>query len=145
MHLLSRKSELAFFLGNVNLQQTFDHPIVFFRLFVNFLQDFQTIHRVNQRHKGRDVFHLIGLQMADHVPRNVLGKLFVFFGHFLRLVLAKQLTACFIGFLQHSYGLGFGYGYKVGHRPDFLGYLGNGILNCHGILGFNKLYMRYLI
>ena len=42
----------------------------------NLLEEAGRVHAVDERHVGREVFHLVGLQVADEVPLDALATLF---------------------------------------------------------------------
>ena len=53
--------ELSFLTGYIKLQQARDHPIMFFPLLVNGLQQFQALHTMNQRNESGHILHFIRL------------------------------------------------------------------------------------
>ena len=54
------------------------------------------VERMDHRHERHDHLHFIGLQMADQVPFDVLGKLLVLLSHLLRPVLSENPLAGFV-------------------------------------------------
>jgi hypothetical protein len=63
--------------------------------------------------KGGNVFNLVGLQVSDKMPMNILWKLRVFGRHILRLVLAKMSLPRIVCLTNHLNRFCFRYGYKA--------------------------------
>lgn len=112
--LLQGKAELGGFLCNMELEQAGNHALVFSRQLIDFHQQRFTVNTMDHRHIGGDVFDLVGLQVADEVPLDILGQHLVFGLHFLGLVLAEQSLALVIQHLDILHRFGFGDGNQSG-------------------------------
>ena len=88
--LFERKPEFGFLVGDVELQQAGDDALVLDGGLVDLLEQRETVNAVNQRHIRGDVLDLVGLQMTDEVPFDVLGELRVFVTHLLSVVLTEN-------------------------------------------------------
>ncbi len=67
--------------------------------------------------KGGDELYLVGLQVPDHVPFDVLGQRFVFCSQLLRPALAEDALSCGVSLFDEGRGVRFGYG----HQRDAFG------------------------
>ena len=76
-------------LGNADLEQNSNDPIILPGALIDLPEQFDAVHTVYQVDEGCNEFHLIGLQMPDHVPANVRRHLRLFLEQLLNLVLAK--------------------------------------------------------
>ena len=56
----------------MQLDEARNDAIVLFGLFIDFLQQFHAIHRMNHRNKWGDKLDFIGLKMSDEVPSNIV-------------------------------------------------------------------------
>ena len=54
---------------------------------------------MDEGHIRSHVLDFVGLQMADEVPFDVLGKGFVLHGHFLHLRFSEDALSSVVGFL----------------------------------------------
>src|SRR5690606_3303777 len=135
--------ELGVFIRDANLQQAVDTAIVLLALLVDLLQQLEAVYAVYQRNERRDVFHLVALQVAYHVPLDVFRQLLVFFDQFLHDVFAEDALAGVVGFLDVAGGLCLGYGYERNTQGVRL--LSNGgyiLCDCHSLLGICGLAWR---
>ena len=97
----------------MHLQQAVDDAASLARLLVDGGQQLGRVDAVNKVDVGRNVFDLVGLQVPDHVPADVLRQLGLLVGHLLHFVLAKVTQAGLVGFadivgrvcLRHGYQL----------------------------------------
>ena len=71
---LERKSVFAVFFGDMDFQQAGNHAVAFGGLFVDFGQQLVGVYRMNHGDVGRNVLHLVGLQVADEMPLDVGGQ-----------------------------------------------------------------------
>ena len=104
----SVEAELGFFGGYVELQQTIDLAVVLGGLLVDGLQERERVDAVDERDEGDDVLYLVGLEVSDEVPLDVVGQLGVLVTHLECFVLAEETLSDTIGVLYHRSGLGLG-------------------------------------
>ena len=62
--------------------------------------------------EGGDELYLVGLQVPDHVPFDVLGQRFVFCGQLLRPALAEDALSYGVSLFDEGRGVRFGYGHQ---------------------------------
>ena len=55
------------------LQQNLDRAAAFGGLALDGFGQTRAVHRMDQRDERRNIFDLVGLQVADHVPLDILG------------------------------------------------------------------------
>ena len=101
---------LGLLLGDVDLQEDFERPAALGRLALDRLGQPRAVDRMDQRDERGDVFDLVGLQVADQVPLDVLGQGFVFFAQFLRAALAENAVAGVVGRADRLRRVGFRHG-----------------------------------
>ena len=91
---------------------------------------------MDQRHERGDILHLVGLQVADHVPLDILGQHVVFFTQLLRTALAENAVPGIVGLADRPGGVGL----RHGDQRDILGQgaAHEGQLVCyrHNLFGF---------
>ena len=58
-----------------------------------YLRQLQAFHRMNHIHLINDIFHLVALQMADHMPLDILRHLLVFIAHLLYFIFTENADA----------------------------------------------------
>ena len=80
----------------MDLQQYVDRTARSGSGFLDRLGQPNAVERMDHRHERHDHLHFIGLQMADQVPFDVLGKLLVLLSHLLRPVLSENPLAGFV-------------------------------------------------
>ena len=116
---LGSKSRLGGFGCHVEFEQAGDDAAATLALAVDFAQEFDAVHRVDERNEGRDVFHLVALEVADEVPRNVgeVGQFFALLHEFLHTALAKQALPSGVCFADGRRGMILG----DGHQGDAFG------------------------
>ena len=68
-----RESELGLFLGNMQLEQAVDDTVVLLGLLIDLDQELVCINGMYQMNVTGDILDLVGLQMANEVPLNILG------------------------------------------------------------------------
>ena len=116
---LGSKSRLGGFGCHVEFEQAGDDAAATLALAVDFAQEFDAVHRVDERNKWGDVFHLVALEVAYEVPLNVgeVGQLFALLHEFLHAALAKHALPSGVCFADGSRWMVFG----NGHQRDALG------------------------
>ena len=68
------QSVFRLLLCNMQFQQHIDRTVILGCLLVDLPQQFQGVNRFDHRDIGCDILHLIGLQMTDEVPLDILGQ-----------------------------------------------------------------------
>ena len=121
---VGRKAILRLLLGDMQFQQHVDNAIVLGGLLVDLLQELEAIHRIDHADVGRNVFHLISLQMTDEMPLNVVGQLGHLLAKLLLMALAKNALANGIGRLKILLGVIL----ADGHKADTFGQVANHLL-----------------
>ena len=116
---LGSKSRLGGFGCHVEFEQARNDAAAAGSLSVNLAQEFNAIYGVDERNEGRDVFHLVALEVADEVPRNVgeVGQFFALLHEFLHTAFAKCALPCCVGFTDGRRGMILG----DGHQGDAFG------------------------
>ena len=102
-HLLAgfgREAIFAFFLRDVQFQQTGNDTPAAQGLTVDFLQKAQAVYGVDEADVRRNVFHFVLLQMPDKMPFDVFGQGFMFGLQLLHAAFAKHALPAIVGFLQ---------------------------------------------
>ena len=99
-------ARLGLLRGDVYLQKNPDRTPALGRLALDGLGQPGAVNRLDQRHERGDVFDLVGLQVADHMPLDVLGQGFVFFAQLLRTALAEDAVAGIVSLADHLRGVG---------------------------------------
>ncbi len=84
------ESELCRLLSNMYLEQAGDDAVAFLTLLTDFCQEFVRVNSMDETDERGDVFDFVGLQMADKVPTDVFGELFVFLAQLLHVTFAKN-------------------------------------------------------
>ena len=74
--LVGQEAELRLLLSYMQLHEAGDVAAAAKALLGNLLEEAGRVHAVDERHVGREVFHLVGLQVADEVPLDALAALF---------------------------------------------------------------------
>ena len=92
--LLWREAEFGLLLCNVYLQQARYPAAGLCALPVHLAKQLVAVDAVYKVHEWGDVFHLVGLQVPDKVPVDVLRQPFVLGGHILCLALAEIPLPC---------------------------------------------------
>ena len=141
--LIGREAELTFLLRHMQLEQTRDDAPTFLPLLVDFRQEVRRIGSMDERDVGRDVFHLVRLQMPDEVPfqGGKFGELLVLALELLCVTLAKERLPRRKCLADGSRGVEL----RHGHQPhtlgqlirDFVYFLGNHRLIIYGRRGIN--------
>ena len=93
------KTKLGFLQGDVELQQAIHHTVVFLGLLVDGLKQVSRINAMDEGDVWDDVFDLVGLQMADKVPLDILRQYLVLVAHLLWVVLSKDTLTGIVCFL----------------------------------------------
>ena len=110
---IDRKTRLGIFLGDMQFQQHLHHAVVLGSLLVNLLQELQAIHRLNHGDIRSNVLHLVGLQMTDEMPLDILRQGSHLLGEFLLMALAKDALPLGISRLNKLVGMKLADGYKA--------------------------------
>ena len=92
------------------LQQNLDRAAAFGGLALDGFGQTRAVHRMDQRDERRDIFDLVGLQVADHMPLDILGQRLVFFAQLLRTALAEDAVSRVVGFAYRLHGVGLRHG-----------------------------------
>ena len=101
----------------MDFEQNVDYAAVADRLVVDYPDEPFAVGRMDQRDEGGDELYLVGLQVPDHVPFDVLGQRFVFCSQLLRPALAEDALSCGVSLFDEGRGVRFGYG----HQRDAFG------------------------
>ena len=96
--LICIKAEFRFFTGNMHLEKTINNPVNLLSLFIDFQQQFQAVYAMNQTYKPSHIFYLVCLNVANHMPFNILWHLLVLFRHFLDFVFTENTLPGIISF-----------------------------------------------
>ena len=107
-NLFLRESVFGFLGSQVEFQQDIDGFAVVAPPFVDGLQQMERIHRLDQGDVRKDQLELVGLEMADEVPFDILRHLGDFLRQFLRPVLAEDTLAGPVGLHQAGDRVEFG-------------------------------------
>src|SRR5258706_6765886 len=67
---------------------------------------------MNDRNKGGDLFHFVGLQVADQMPFNIGRQQGLFSTHFLHLVFSENTLTSAISFFNFFNRMGLAYCYQ---------------------------------
>ena len=110
-------SRLGLLVRDVDFEQNVDYAAVADRLVVDYPDEPFAVGRMDQRDEGGDELYLVGLQVPDHVPFDVLGQRFVFCSQLLRPALAEDALSCGVSLFDEGRGVRFGYG----HQRDAFG------------------------
>ena len=89
----------------MKFQKNLHHTIVLGSLLLNLLEKFQTVYRFNHRDIRCDILHLIGLQMTDEMPLDVLRQRSHLLGEFLLMTLAEDTLSFSISLLDILVGM----------------------------------------
>ena len=127
-------ARLGLLAGDVDLEQDVDHTAAAGRLRLNRLGEAGAVHRMDQLHERRDVLDLVGLQVADHVPLDILGKQLVFLAKLLRAALAEDALSGVVGLADQLRRVGFRDGDQRHPRRQRLPHKGQ--LGCYFRHGF---------
>lgn len=112
------KTEFTLLFGNMDLKQNRNDSVDFFSRFVNFLQEFERVHTMNQVDKGSDVFDLVALQMSDHVPAGIGRQPGLLGLDFLDFIFPKVPDSRGIGLTKIFNGLRFAHCDQLAVRVD---------------------------
>ena len=102
---IKRKTRFGIFLCQMKFQKNLHHTIVLGSLLLNLLEKFQTVYRLNHRDIRCDILHLIGLQMTNEMPFDVLRQRSHLLGEFLFVTLAEDTLSFSISLLDILVGM----------------------------------------
>ena len=94
---IGRQAVLRLFLGNMQLQQHINHATALGGLLVNLAEQLQRIDSLDHSHIRHNVLHLVGLQMTDEVPLDVLRQRLVLLAQLLLVALPEEALSLFVG------------------------------------------------
>ena len=81
----------------MEFEQDVDDAVVLRRLLVDLAEQLERIDRLHHRDIGRDIFHLVRLQVADEVPLDVLWQRLHLLAQLLLMALAKDPLSRLVG------------------------------------------------
>ena len=88
-----------------DLQKAINRATTLRRLLLNSLRQALAIKRLNKMDIGCDILHLIGLQMTNHMPLNIIGQHRLLCFQLLRTALAKGSLTSIVSLLQRLNGV----------------------------------------
>ena len=89
----------------MELEQAGDDSAVHLRLSVNLGKEFGGVNSVNETDERGYVFYLVGLEVPNEVPLNVLRKRLCLLPQFLCTAFAKDALPGSVGFGNGLYGM----------------------------------------
>ena len=110
-------ARFGLFVGDVDFEQDLDRPAAFGGFALDGLGQPRAVDRMDQRDERGDILHLVGLEVADHVPFDILGQQVVFFTQFLWAALAENTVPGIVGLADRPGGVGL----RHGDQRDILG------------------------
>lgn len=105
LQLCRGEARLGLLTGYVYLQQDVYLAVDAGRLALDGVQQTLAVHTLDEVNEGDDEAHLVGLQMANHMPADVLGQGLVLGDEFLHPALAEVAFAYGVGFLDQGDGV----------------------------------------
>ena len=114
--IIKREARLGFFLCNMQFQKNLYHTVVLGSLLVDFLQEFQAIHRFYHRDIRSDILHLIGLKMTDEMPLDILRQGLYLPGKFLFMAFTKDTLPLCVCSFDIFVGMKLTDGYEIDSR-----------------------------
>ena len=103
---LRREAEFRVLAGHIDLAQHVHDEIMLCTLLFDLQCQGFVINGMDEFRHTRQIFHLVRLQVPDHVPVERLGDLCGLIPHFLDFILAENTAAGSHGFADIRYGLG---------------------------------------
>lgn len=107
---LPTKAELAFFFGDLELEQAGNDPANGFSPPVDLKEQFRAVDGMDQVYEGYDVLDLVGLQVSDEMPADVGGENGLLFQQFLNAILSEIALPFAIQAQDRFRAVGFRYG-----------------------------------
>ena len=101
-----RSSELAFLLCNIYLDQDIDFHLLLHGFSADLFRQPEAVHAVDQVNLIYNIFYLIALQMADHMPSDIRRHLRDLVHQFLNLVLPEISGSRTVDIHQHIHRFG---------------------------------------
>ena len=111
------EAKFGFFGCNMKLKQAGNAAFMLKGLAVDLGKEFQAVDRMDHVNERRNVFYLIGLQMADEMPFHILRQLLPFGGHFPGFILTEDVMPGIVSLENKFWRMGFGHG----DQPDPFG------------------------
>ena len=87
--ILQRNSELALFSGYIDLDQNRNDSVMLGSFLLDRSCQLLCIDGMNHIDVTGDIFHLVSLQVADHVPADVFRKVFRFAAELLNVIFSE--------------------------------------------------------
>ena len=95
--LIKREPVLRLLGGDMQFEQHIHHPVALGCLTVDLAQQSHGVHRIDHRHVGHDILHLVGLQVSDEMPLDVGRQRCVLGLELLHMALAKHPLPLVVG------------------------------------------------
>ena len=96
----------------MDFEQHIDRAVAPGCLHLNSLRESLTINRMDHRNERSDILDFIGLEVADHMPLDVVWQSFVLGTKFLRTALAKDTLTRLVCLRNRLDGVGFRHRYE---------------------------------
>ena len=91
---IERKPIFRSLFGYMKFKKHIYSPVMLGRLLIDFLEQLRRVNRVNHWNIWRNIFHLVGLQMPNEMPLDVLREHIMLLRQFLLMAFAKHTLPC---------------------------------------------------